>query len=373
LSTPLEEILIARIRDSGPMPFAAFMSLALYHPHHGYYTAGPARVGWRGHFLTSPELDPGFGALWAAGFENIWRRCGEPDRFEVIEIGPGEGGFAAAVLRSVAGRFARSLTFRLVERSPALRERQERALDGFDRVEWSPSITEVDEVAHGCVFANEVLDNLPVHLVERTAAGLREICVSVEDDHLIFVELAPSNPELQSFFDRCAVELPEGHRAEVSLAGESFVARVAGMFDTGCAVFVDYGASASDLVARPMGSLLAYSQSGTDERVLEDVGSKDITAHANWTSVMGACRRAGLETKEPITQRHALQALGLHALHDELRVAHDVAVKEKRGADAVAALSRRQALGALADPGGLGGLQTVIAGRGIELEGVPSA
>ena len=369
MSTPLEEILVARIRDSGPMPFAAFMSLALYHPQHGYYTAGPARVGWRGHFLTSPELDPGFGELWARGFADIWHRSGRPDRFEVIEIGPGEGSFAAAVLGSVHGPFADALTYRLVERSPALRERQEVTLRHFPRVEWSPSITEVAPVSHACVFANEVLDNLPVHLVERTAEGLREVSVGLDGECLTFVELEPSNPELERFLERCGVDLPQGHRAEIALAAESFVSRVAGMFDTGCAIFVDYGSDAADLVSRPRGSLLAYSRSGTDENVLDDVGSRDITAHANWTAVANACRRAGLEVNEPISQRSALESLGLHELHEKLREEHDIAIEEKRGADAVALISRRQALGALADPGGLGGLLTLVAGRGLDMSG----
>lgn len=371
MSTPLEEILVARIRDSGPMPFAAFMALALYHPQHGYYTAGPARVGWRGHYLTSPELDPGYGQLWARGFADVWNRCGRPDRFEVIEIGPGEGSFAAAVLESVDGRFADALTYRLVERSPALRERQERTLRDFPRVEWSPSITDVTPVSHACVFANEVLDNLPVHLVERTAQGLREVCVGLDGERLTFVDLEPSNPELERFLERCGVDLPEGHRAEIALAAESFVSRVAAMFETGCAIFVDYGSDAADLVSRPRGSVLAYSRSGIDEDVLDRVGSKDITAHANWTAVANACRRAGFEVNEPISQRSALESLGLHELHEELREAHGVALAEKRGADAVALISRRQALGALADPGGLGGLLTMVAGRGLDMTGVP--
>jgi SAM-dependent MidA family methyltransferase len=371
LSTPLEEILVARIRDSGPMPFAAFMSLALYHPQHGYYTAGPARVGWRGHFLTSPELDPGYGELWARGFADVWHRCGEPTSFEVIEIGPGEGTFAAAVLGSVTGRFADALTYRLVERSPALRERQEKALRDFPRVEWSPSITEVATVGHAVVFANEVLDNLPVHLVERTTDGLREICVGLQDERLVFVDLEPSNPELERFLERCGVEVPEGHRSEITLAAESFVGRVARMFEAGCAIFVDYGSDATDLVSRPRGSLLAYSQAGTDEKVLDQVGSKDITAHANWTAVANACRRSGLEVTEPISQRAALESLGLHELHEHLRESHRLAIEEKRGADAIASISRRQALGALADPGGLGGLLTLVAGRGLDLSGIP--
>jgi len=152
--TALETILVERIRDSGPMPFAAFMSLALYHPHHGYYTAGPARVGRHGHFMTSPELDPAFGELWCVAFERVWERCGAPDPFEIVEIGPGEGTFVEAVLGSVKGHFADALTYRLVERSPILRQRQEQLLADFPRVAWSASITEVEPVAHCCVFAN---------------------------------------------------------------------------------------------------------------------------------------------------------------------------------------------------------------------------
>lgn len=371
--TALEEILIARIRDTGPMPFAAFMSLALYHPQHGYYTAGPARVGWRGHFVTSPELDPAFGELWAGGFADIWTRCGEPAEFEIIEIGPGEGAFAAAVLGAAEGRFADALTYRLVERSPALRARQEARLRDFARVRWSPSIADVDAASHGCVFANEVLDNLPVHLAEGNADGLQEVCVSTDGDRLTLVRVPPSNPELQRFFERCEVTVPPGHIVEVPLAGESFVSRAAAMFGTGCAVFVDYGSDAADLVARPRGSLLAYSSAGTDENVLNEVGARDITAHANWTSVALTCRRAGLEVLEPISQRDALISLGLHDLHEKLRGDHRIALDGGRGADAIAALSRRQALGALADPGGLGGLQVLVAARGIDPVGIPSS
>lgn len=368
--TPLQEILVERIRGSGPMPFAAYMSLALYHPQHGYYTAGPARVGWGGHFVTSPELDPAFGHLWARGFAEVWRRCGEPDRFDVIEIGPGEGSFAAAVLGSIDGSFADAVTYRLVERSPALRERQEAALKGSPHVVWSPSITEVAEVEHGCVFANEVLDNLPVHLVRSEGGTIVEVCVDAEGDELRFVDRAPSNPELERFLARCGIDLPEGHRFEVGLAAESFVGRVAAMFRVGCAIFVDYGSDAPSLASRPTGSLLAYSERGADDRVLEEPGRRDITVHANWTAVANAFRDRGLSVREPVTQRRTLEALGLHDLHERLRASYEEAVAAGRGAEAVAMISARQALGALADPGGLGGLQTMVAGRGIEIEGV---
>jgi SAM-dependent MidA family methyltransferase len=347
------------------MPFAAYMSHVLYHPRHGYYASGPERTGWRGHFLTSPELDPAFGALWARGFEEIWESCGRPGEFTVTEIGPGEGGFARAVLGEIEGPFGRALTYRLVERLPALEARQRELLAHAGRVEWSRSITEVAPVEAGIVFANEVVDNLPVHLVEARAGAVVEICVAVDGDGLGFVALPPSSPELERFLDRVGVTLPDGNRMEVPLAAESLIARSAALVGRGAVVLVDYGDDAQSLADRPAGTLLAYSSAGVDDDVLLDPGGRDVTVHANWTAITRAMEASGLTVSGPILQRDVLRALGLDRLDRELRAAHDAAIAEGRGADAVRALSRRQALGALADPAGLGRLEVIVGTKGM--------
>lgn len=362
----LLDVLVDRIESSGPMPFAAYMSLALYHPKYGYYSAGPERSGWRGHFLTSPELDPAFGALWASGLETIWKASERPSTFEVIEIGPGEGGLARAVLESARAPFASALSYRLVERVPALEQRQRERLAGFPNVAWSRSIMEVEAADAGCVFANEVLDNLPVHLVENNAGALAEVCVGVDDGALGFVSLPPSSPELEAFLARVGVELPEGHRMEVPLAAESLARRAAALARRGAVVFVDYGASATELATRPSGSLVAYSAGGVDEDVLDSPGGKDLTSHANWTSVTHALAGAGLAVAGPRAQRDVLISLGARSMHDRLKADHDDALTAGRGAEAIRALSRRQALGALLDPGGLGRLEVVAGFAGIE-------
>jgi SAM-dependent MidA family methyltransferase len=359
-------MLLDRIAARGPMPFAAYMSTALYHPRLGYYSAGPERSGWRGHFLTSPELDPAFGELWARGLEQIWDGCGRPGRFEVVEIGPGEGAFAQAVLAAASVPFGRALAYRLVERAPALERRQRSLLDEHPNVEWTRSIAEVPATAAGCVFANEVLDNLPVHLVERKNGELVEVCVGERDGALAFVSLPLSSPELEGFLDRIGVDLPEGHRMEVPLAGESLARRAASLIEGGAVVFVDYGADALDLARRPLGSLVAYSGSGVDEDVLESPGEKDLTSHANWTSVARALAGAGLTVAGPRPQRAVLKALGVDELHETMRKDHERAVAEGRGADALRAVSRRQALGALTDPGGLGRLEVMAGLKGID-------
>jgi SAM-dependent MidA family methyltransferase len=359
----LEEEIVRRIRAGGPLPFAAFMSLALYDPSGGYYS-GHVRTGWRGHFLTSPELDPAFGRLWAVAFREVWVRSGQPSSFEIVEIGPGEGGFARAVLGTVDDDLHAALTYRLVERVPAARTRQESLLEGAGNIEWTASITELPEIEHGCVFANEVLDNLPVHLVEAREGEIVELCVGEGDAGLELVARPVSNPELEAFLERTGTTPPDGARAEVALAGESFIARVTGRLGRGAVFLVDYGLEGAE-IARRGGTLLTYSDKGVDDDVLERPGEKDITAHANWTSARRALEAAGMTVTGPTEQRKVLLSLGARDVDARLKEKHDTAISEGRGADAVTALSARQSLGALLDPGGLGGLQVLAGYRGI--------
>jgi SAM-dependent MidA family methyltransferase len=362
----LERLLSERIASHGPMPFAAFMQLALYHPHHGYYATGRPRTGWAGDFVTSPEVDPAFGHLWAGGFEQIWIASGTPARFEVVEIGPGEGAFAEAVLEAASGDFAHALAYRLVERQPAVQDRQRARLDRFSRVRWSQSIVEVPPAEYGVVFANEVLDNLPVHLVEKTDGRLHEICVIEKAGALAFALLPPSNPELERFLQRSGVDLADGHRTEIALAAESFMVRAAGTIGCGAVVIVDYGDEGPKLAQLPRGSLVCYSPAGADDDPLAAPGHKDITTHVNWTAVRAAGRRAGLDMVGPTAQRDVLFALGLDAVELSLQERQRDALSHKMGAAAVASVSRRQALRVLVDPGGLGALGVLVGSRGIE-------
>lgn len=361
--TPLAAEIAHRIQRNGPMPFAAFMSLALYHPQHGYYRSGP-RTDWRGDYITSAELDPAFGTLWARAFEQVWEACGTPARFTVVEMGPGEGSFAAAVLQTAPERFAAALGYVCVERSPAARGRQEERLG--DAVTWVESLDELGEIADGVVFANEVLDNLPVHLVEVRGTELRELCVDVSPDGLRLVSLPATGTELAGYLQRCGVQPPEGHRFEVGLAAESFARRAAATLQRGVVVLVDYGMEAPALMDRPAGTALAYSAAGADDDLLAAPGTRDITAHVNWTAVALSLEAAGMAVAEPIPQRAVLAALGIADIDASLRAEHDAMIAAGDGAAAIAALSRRQALGALVDRGGLGGLEVLGAWKSID-------
>jgi SAM-dependent MidA family methyltransferase len=358
----LEILLRERIVSDGPITFAEYQDAALYHPEFGYY-ARDQRSGWRGDFLTSPELDPAFGALWAVGFRRVWERLGRPETFELVEVGPGEGGFANSVLGLIEGDFDDALTYRLVEGIPALAERQMGLLSNYGNVVWSSSITEVAPVAHGAVMANEVLDNLPVHLLEYRDGEFVELLVGASASGLELVSGPVSSSRVTRLLDGADFEPLDGQRFEVATEAVDFVRSCAAAIAQGSIFLVDYGLSWHQLAERRSGTLVSYSGTGADDLILERPGEKDITSHANWDVVASELRAVGFEVTGPTPQRQVLEELGLVDLDDSLADQQRSLTAEGRGAEALRALSRRQALSVLSDPHGLGGLDVLTGHR----------
>jgi SAM-dependent MidA family methyltransferase len=60
--------------SGGALPFRRFMELALYHPEHGYYASGHARIGKEGDFFTSISVGRIYGRLLASVCREVWER-----------------------------------------------------------------------------------------------------------------------------------------------------------------------------------------------------------------------------------------------------------------------------------------------------------
>src|SRR6266850_1111545 len=300
VSLRLESESAAEIAARGPIPFARFMELCLYHPVLGYYTRGVGGGGGR-DYVTSSGIHAAFGALLARQAEEMWRRAGRPEPWHFVEFGPGEGYFASDFLREAArnGAFAAALRYLLVEPSRALQERQRSRLKGRTSI----PLSWVDEQGLdgraplvGCLFANEVLDAFPVHRVVGSADGPREIHV----------------------------------------------------------VVVDYGHEAQDLYApqRRRGTLLSYHHHRVNEEFLQRPGDQDLTAHLDFTALRRAAEARGARCLGLTTQSRFLLALG--AL-DFLPVPAAGSPETGRaGADAVRSVREREALKELILPGRMG-------------------
>ena len=125
---PLLDLIRAQIAAAGGrITFAEYMDLALYEPRYGYYSAGAVALGRGGDFTTSPEVDPAFGACLAEFAARCDAALDHPAHFLLAEHGAGSGRLMADMLDALRADHA-ALWPRvrpvIVERSPALRERQ---------------------------------------------------------------------------------------------------------------------------------------------------------------------------------------------------------------------------------------------------------
>ena len=367
MPSPLTALLLRRIRDTGPITVAEFVEAALYHETLGYYARCGQRSGREGDFFTSVDLGPLFGELLAGQFAEMREalregpasgRPGEDTpRFDLVEAGAGNGRLARDVLDAAERHhpeFHRAVRLHLVERSPQARAAQAAVL-GRHAVSLASSTSDLPEAVTGVIFANELLDALPPHLVVMRDQGLHEVYVDADGGRLATREGPPSSPRLAQYLQAAGARLEPGWFAEVNLAAADWIHRAGQRLERGFLVVIDYGHDAAALfsASHATGTLTTYRGHAAERREegpgwLMEPGERDITSHVDLTGIALAGRDAGLRLLGAADQAHFLLALSLTE-----RLAGD-------DDGLLRSLARRLALKTLVMPGGLGSTLKVM-------------
>jgi SAM-dependent MidA family methyltransferase len=350
MSAALEEEIRHRIRSAGPIPFAEFMRLALYHPAHGYYAHRAPGPG--SDFCTSPSISPWFGRLLARQLERMWEALGRPHPFTVTEVGAGAADLASSALEAASPTLASALRWRFIELFEKIEERQRQRLEVT--AEWSRALTG-EPPATGCILANEVLDNLPVHLLEVASGQAQEIYVGLQGEYFAESPGPLSDPALRAPARRALSHLQEGDRFEVCLELGAWCSQASAALEQGFLLVIDYGDVEPGLwLRRPAGSLATYRNGRMGVDPLRDPGLADITSHVDFSALDRAVRRAGLQPRFLLTQSDWLRSLGLGDVIEGLRADQRRAEGDRRPDRALAILAERGRAAALAAPGGFG-------------------
>jgi SAM-dependent MidA family methyltransferase len=362
----LRQLIADRIRTSGAITFAEFMDIALYHPELGYYARAAQNTGRAGDFFTSVDVGPIFGALLAKQFAEMWQilqqRVGRvfseiasknpPEGFfDLVEAGAGSGRLARDILDWASKEdreFYSAIRLALVEQSPAARAAQAATL-GPHAPLLTHSSASLPNTIVGVVFANELLDALPTHIVVMTENGLREVFVDVSGDRFVERYEEVSTPRISEYLARAGAEMRVGWRAEVNLAAEEWMKNAAAAIQTGFLVIIDYGHDERELYngSHAAGTLTSFKKHSQLADFLQEPGDTDITAHVDLTAVTRAAERSGLDVLARLDQTYFMLGLGITEL-DGL------------------SLQQRLAMKTLLLPGGLGSTHKVlIFGKGV--------
>ncbi len=295
----LSRIIRQRIEGAGGwLPFDRFMQAALYEPGLGYYETKTV-FGEQGDFVTASELGPWSTLAMADLVLDGWRQMGEPARWTLIEQGTGSGRQLAALLDMLAQLPLQfPATVISVEHCAQLRARQqalfvERGLD----VRLVDGLAQVEPAAHVIYYSNELPDAFPVRCFHYRRGRFFERGVALEGDGFCWRDAPGEMRAPPAIAPELVAAWPDDYFSEFNPALENWQAELGRIIESGFVFTVDYGYAQQEYYrqARIEGTLLAHVDQTADEDVLSNPGSRDITAHVDFTALAAAGRRAGLK------------------------------------------------------------------------------
>lgn len=297
------------IQADGPMSISTYMQICLHDPEDGYYATRP---GLGTDFTTAPEISQIFGellGLWAA---HEWQQMGQPDRVNLVELGPGRATLMVDALRASATvpGFHNAMQLTLIEASPALRKLQSERLKP-QTLDFQTELTAIPE-GPTIILANEYLDCLPAQQYIREGEDWRERVIGLDaDGNLGFGLSADALP---------VTDAPDIDAIELQPALKTLVDQLSGLSERGDpvrALFIDYG-SANET---PSDTLRAF-QEGQQIHPLAAPGVSDLTVDVDFGFLRGLAHKAGLAVHGPIPQGDFLLRLGAEARLNQLAKLH---------------------------------------------------
>jgi len=309
-SQQLTRVIHQEIADAGGwIPFARFMELALYAPALGYYSAGAAKFGQAGDFITAPELTGLFGKTVARQVAQVLRLTGG----DILEAGAGSGRLALQLLTALEQLEALPAHYYILEVSADLQQRQRALIHDnaprlADRVIW---LNALPDSFRGVILGNEVLDAMPVHLVAWREDGLHEQGVSSEEGGFAWREqVLAYDPLLEA---AKAIHVPANYLSEINLGARGFIASLAQILQQGIILMIDYGFGESEYYhpQRSQGTLMCHYRHQVHADPFYMPGLQDITAHVDFSAIAHAGIQSGLQLLGYTTQASFLLNCGI--------------------------------------------------------------
>lgn len=300
----------------GHLDFADYMSLALYAPGLGYYSAGQTRFGRGGDFITAPLVS----SLFAKALAGQVAEALQPlDDADVLEFGAGTGQMAFDLLCELDHLGQCPAHYYIVEVSADLRETQARTLAALparlqQRVQWLDRLP--DQGLRGVILANEVLDALPVRRFQREATGVSALTVGEDSDELIWRK-HPADDALRRAVADIEADLggrlADGYRSEWCPSLAPWIAELGRLLEQGFVLLIDYGYPRREFYhpQRNTGTLVCHYRHHAHDDPFFWPGLQDITAFVDFTAVARAGVDAGLDLAGFSTQGNFLAGAGI--------------------------------------------------------------
>ncbi len=300
----LTNIIRSAIKETGPLTIKEYMEICLYHEKYGYYmTKNP--VGRQGDFITSPEISPVFGELIGVWLVHTWKTLGEPSKFSLVELGPGNGTLLKDIWTATAkwSKFQKAADVYLFERSTVLQKTQRQNLKKIN-VKWIERLEELPDKKMIC-FSNEFFDALPIRQFTFKNQKLFEKKISLNRENEFKFELVKvqkgfnTKPEEKKLIERAIIECSDTQIFILKTLCEKIKKL------QGCILIIDYGGEYGTVDTLQGVHKNKYCD------VLSNPGEVDITSQVDFGIITDHSTSFGVQPSKLINQSDFLRKMGI--------------------------------------------------------------
>ncbi|QIV94065.1 class I SAM-dependent methyltransferase [Allofrancisella frigidaquae] len=314
----IEERVVAKIKSQGgSISFREYMQLALYYPNYGYYSSSRDKISSGGDFITATSQTSLFARTFARQFATILREFEQQGN--IVEFGSGTGKFAADCMDELSKLGILPEKYFIVELSTDLKLKQQKYIKQnipnlFDRFVWLEELPK--QKLKAIVFANEVLDAMPVDIFNVKDNKLIQQGVTFDGSKFKFVDLQVNDSLFEYEAQRILeddISFEDGYVSELNIWIRPWIKALRDCLERAVVFLCDYGYHRKLYYtpARNMGTLACYHKHQVNFDPFINIGLQDITSHVDFTTVAEAATEVDFELDGYMNQANFLKRAGI--------------------------------------------------------------
>ena len=287
-------------------PLDKFIDFSLYNKKFGYYMKKDP-FGKRGDFITAPNISRLFTEMVAIWIISFWKSLGSPKKFNLIELGAGNGEMMKVLIESFENfpDFLKSCNFIIHEKSPLLIKEQKKKLQKIN-ILWKSKIGKIEKIP-SIFIANEFFDAMPIKKFRKKKNLWFEKFVNFTNSNEAF--FFEKKTDIKKVERSIGFKISENQNfieySELCLKYLKDISKVIKK-NNGGLLLIDYG-----YFDGKMKNTLQAVSNHKIANILENIGNIDITHNLNFSLFQNFVKNIGGLSIDLTTQRKFLIKMGI--------------------------------------------------------------
>ena len=287
-------------------PLDKFINFSLYNKKFGYYMKKNP-FGKKGDFITAPNISRLFTEIIAIWIISFWKSLGSPKKFNLIELGAGNGEMMKVFIESFENfpNFLKSCNFVIHEKSPLLIKEQKKKLQKID-ILWKSKIDNIKKIP-SIFIANEFFDAMPIkQFRKKNKLWFEKFVNFTHSDEAFFFE---KKTDIKKIEKKIGFKISKNQNfIEYSKLCLKYLKDISKVIkkNNGGLLLIDYG-----YFDGKMKNTLQAVSNHKIANILKNIGNVDITHNLNFNLFQKFIKHMGGLSIDLTTQRKFLIKMGI--------------------------------------------------------------